>query len=153
MGMEFNGEFIAESPRESVFGVLSDPDEFAPLLPTYQSHETQQDGSTQIKVKVAVGKIRGTATISMRPDRTEAPSSASYNSKGKVMGAAFNFGSGFELEDADGRTLVKWRGDLDMFGKLMSLAGGMIRPIADKQIKVLIDAIQAALSSDSEVEA
>ena len=151
MGMEFNGEFIAESPRESVYGVLSDPNKFAPLLPTYQSHATQPDGSTQIKVKVNVGKIRGTAVISLRPDRTEAPRIASYDSKGKIMGAAFNFGSGFELEDADGRTLVKWWGDLSMFGKLMSLAGGMIRPIADKQITVLIDAIQAALSSDSEV--
>ena len=153
MGIQFDGEFVATAPREKVFAVLSDPDKFAPLLPTYQSHEMQEDGSADIKIKIGIGKIRGTATVNMKPAETEAPIRATYDSKGKVMGAAFNFGSGFELEDADGGTRVKWQGDLSMFGKLVSLAGGLIRPIADKQITVLIDAVQAALSSDTEVSA
>ena len=150
MGIEFDGEFVAPAPRDAVFAVLSDPEKFAPLLPTYQSHELKEDGSADIKVKVAVGKIRGTATVNMALDECDAPNRATYDSKGKVMGAAFNFGSGFELEDAGDGTRVKWRGDLNMFGKLVSLAGGLIRPIAGKHIESLIGAIQAGLSSNTE---
>jgi hypothetical protein len=33
-----------------------------------------------------------------------------------------------------------------MFGKLVSLAGGLIRPLAKKDIQRLIDALQAAMT-------
>ena len=63
------------------------------------------------------------------------------------MGSAFNMLTSFDLEALDdGGTRVKWAGDLSMFGKLVALAGGLIRPIAKKDIQRLVDAIQAALS-------
>ena len=74
--------------------------------------------------------------------------------KGKVMGGVFNLVAGFDLEDAgNGETLVKWDGELVMFGKLMSMAGGMIRPIANKDIATLIEAIRIALGGEEEVAA
>jgi len=64
------------------------------------------------------------------------------------MGSAFNIISGFDLEEIDGGTMVKWSGELKMFGKLVALAGGLIKPIAKKDIKRLIEALQAALDPE-----
>ena len=151
MGIKFDGDFSVPVSREEAYSVLADPQKFGPLLPTYKSLEMEDDKTAIVKVKVGVGKIRGTATIALVLEEDDPPTRAAYSGKGKIMGGAFNLSTAFELEDTeDGGTLVKWEGELDMFGKLVSLAGGLIRPIAKKDIKRLIDALQAALTPDGE---
>ncbi len=147
MGIKFDGEFTVTAAPQTVYDMLADPQKFAPLLPTYRSLEAKDDGSTDVTVEVGVGKIRGSAIVSLALEEADSPRRAAYSGKGKVMGSAFNMLTSFDLEAlADGGTRVKWQGDLSMFGKLVALAGGLIRPIAKKDIQRLIDAIQAALS-------
>jgi carbon monoxide dehydrogenase subunit G len=147
MGIKFDGEFTVAAAPQVVYDMLSDPQKFAPLLPTYRSLEARDDGSTDVTVEVGVGKIRGSAVINLALEGQEAPRRAAYSGKGKVMGSAFNMQTAFDLEPVEGGgTRVKWEGDLSMFGKLVALAGGLIRPIAKKDIQRLVDAIQAALS-------
>lgn len=147
MGIKFDGEFSVAAAPQVVYDLLSDPQKFAPLLPTYRSLEAKDDGTTDVTVEVGVGKIRGSAVINLALEGEEAPRRAAYSGKGKVMGSAFNMQTAFDLEAVEGGgTRVKWEGDLSMFGKLVALAGGLIRPIAKKDIQRLIDSIQAALS-------
>ena len=154
MAIEFEGDFTVPVSRGEAYAVLSDPQKFAPLLPTYQNLEMKDDGSADVTVKVGVGKIRGKALVNLTLAEHEAPVRAAYTGKGKVMGGAFSMGTSFELEDAEGGgTLVKWHGDVTMFGKLVALAGGLLKPIAKKDIERLIDAVQAALSPGDETDA
>jgi uncharacterized protein len=154
MAIDFEGEFLVATPRAEAYAVLADPQQFAPLLPTYLSHEPRDDGTTDVKVKVGVGKIRGTAVVNLNLTENSPPDSASYEGKGHIMGGAFNLGAAFQLEEPSaGETRVKWRGDLVILGKLASMAGGLIRPIAKKQIQNLIDAIQNALETDGSTPA
>ncbi|MFQ5983202.1 MAG: CoxG family protein [Woeseiaceae bacterium] len=152
MAIEFDGDFTVATPREDAYAVLSETQSFAPLLPTYKSHELKEDGSADVKIAVGVGKVRGTATVNLMLEESEAPIRARYVGKGTVMGGVFNFGAQFELEEA-GRdeTHVKWQGELVMYGKLVSLAGGMIKPIANRDIERLITAVQRALSGEAEL--
>ncbi len=150
MAIEFDGEFTVATPHEDAYAVLSETQKFAPLLPSYQSHELLEDGSAVVRIKVGVGKIRGTAKVNLTLEESEAPIRARYSGKGTVMGGVFNLVATFELEDAgQGETRVKWQGELIMFGKLVSLAGGMIKPIAKRDIGRMIEAIQAALSGEA----
>ncbi|MGI9343822.1 MAG: CoxG family protein [Gammaproteobacteria bacterium] len=154
MPIKFEGEFDVTATPEEAYAVLSDTTKYAPLLPTYVSHEVKDDGSADVTVKVGVGKIRGKAVINLTRVTAEEPTRAGYTGKGKVMGGAFNMDTVFELEPmAAGGTLVKWEGSLNMFGKLVALAGGLIRPIAKKDIERLIAAIKAALSPDASAAA
>lgn len=154
MGIKFDGEFSVPVSQEEAYEVLSDPEKFAPLLPTYKSLEMKDEKTAIVKVKVGVGKIRGTATIALVLEENICPTRAAYSGKGKIMGSAFNLATAFELTETDGGgTLVKWEGELDMFGKLVSLAGGLIRPLAKKDITRLIDALQAALTPNGEQSA
>ena len=147
MGIKFDGEFTVTASPQEVYDLLADPQKFAPLLPTYRSLEVKDERTTDVTVDVGVGKIRGSAVVTLALEGEEAPRRAAYSGKGKVMGSAFNMLTSFDLEALDdGGTRVKWEGDLSMFGKLVALAGGLIRPIAKKDIQRLIDAIQAALS-------
>lgn len=151
MAIRFDGEFTVATSRAEAFAILSDMQKFVPLLPTYKSHEIKEDGSAEVKVRVGVGKIRGTGTINLELKQCRPPDHASYLGKGKVMGSVFNLLAEFELADAGaGETRVQWSGELIMFGKLVSMAGGMIKPIANKDIARMIEAIRLALSGEEE---
>ena len=43
-------------------------------------------------------------------------------------------------------TKVNWQGEAQIFGRLTSVAGGLLEPLAKKQIQKLIDGLQAALA-------
>ena len=147
MSIRFEGEFTVPVSREETYTLLSDPTKFAPLLPTYKSLEVKDDRTADVTVSVGVGKVRGSAVITLMLQGEEPPVRAAYSGKGKLMGSAFDMATSFDLELAEGGgTVVKWVGDLVMFGKLVALAGGLIRPLAKKDIERLVGAIQAALT-------
>ena len=147
MSIRFEGEFTVPVSREETYALLSDPRKFAPLLPTYKSIEVRDDRTADVTVAVGVGKVRGSAVITLTLEGDLPPSRAAYSGKGKLMGSAFDMGTSFDLSPADGGgTVVKWVGDLAMFGKLVALAGGLIRPLAKKDIERLVGAIQSALT-------
>ena len=149
----FNGDFTVPTSREQVYAVLSDVSRFAPLLPTYLSHELKEDGSALVKVKVGVGKIHGTGEVVLKSEETIAPLRASYAGKGKVMGGVFNLNAGFELEDTGtDLTRVVWHGEVAMFGKLVSLAGGLVKPVAERDINAMIKAVQIEFGGAIEAE-
>ena len=148
MGIKFDGEFTVTSSAADAYAFLADPEKFAPCLPTFKSLEMRGPNTALVKVGIGVGKIRGTARITLKLDDAGAPDCAAYVGKGSIMGGAFNFSTSFKLEATDTGTVVRWQGDLSMFGKLVSLAGGLIRPIAKKDINRLITALQTALSPD-----
>ena len=154
MAIDFEGEFDVTASPEEAYAILSDTTKYAPLLPTYVSHEVKDDGSADVTVKIGVGKIRGKAVVNLTLTGVDAPKRAAYTGKGKVMGSAFNMDTAFELEGLDGGgTRIKWNGSMTMFGKLVALAGGLIKPIAKKDIEMLVGAIQSALSPDTDAAA
>ena len=97
MAIEFDGDFTVTASREEAYAVLSDPQKFAPLLPTYQDLTMKENGSADVTVKIGVGKIRGSAVVNLTLEESEAPVRAAYVGKGKVMGSAFNMGTGASL--------------------------------------------------------
>lgn len=146
MAYNFNGDFTVTTPRADVFAVLSQTQRFAPLMPTYKSHTLRDDGSADVEVKVGVGKVRGTGKVNLLLEESEEPLRAKYSGKGEVMGGAFNLVASFELEDAgQDRTKVNWEGELSIFGRLVSLAGGLVKPVAERDINKMIEALQTAL--------
>lgn len=155
MEMSFNGEFEVAIPRGETFELLTDPRKFAPIFPTFHSMKMKEgdDRTSIVKMKVGIGRVHGIATTEMVLDECEEPNRASYVCKGNVMGGAYNTIAAFDLEDsANGGTLIKWRGTSQIYGKILSLAGGGMKGYAEKEIKKVIDSLQDALSSKEHFE-
>lgn len=146
MEMKFAGEFKVDRPRAEVYRVLSDPRQFAPLLPTFHSMEMVDDRTAIVRVKVGIGKIRGTASTELTLEEADAPTRARYVGRGKVMQGAYQMISAFELDDTGAGTLVRWRGETVLAGKILSIAGGGLRGYAEKEIERVIGSLQQALS-------
>jgi carbon monoxide dehydrogenase subunit G len=147
MGISFEGQFEVPRKRDEVYRFLADPKQFAPLLPGYQSMEVEDEKTCSVKLKVGVPQIPGSATVKLHLDEEKPPEHALYSGKGKMTGGAMNLTAGFDLSDGgDGKTTVQWKGEVLILGRLASLAGGLLKPLAKKNIEALIGSLQEKLS-------
>lgn len=151
MEMKFSGQFRVEKPRNEVYEILSDPEKFAPLLPTFSSIKMKDDRTATLRVKVGIGRIRATASTELTLVEANAPNRARYIGQGKVMQGAYQMITSFDLEEDGDGTIIKWQGETQLVGKILSLVGGGLKGYAEKEINKLIDSLQHGLSPAAEV--
>jgi len=145
MAIKFGGDFEVARTPEEVFDFLTDPRRFAPLLPDYQGMEIQDDRHFAVKVNVGISYIRGTANVKMELAEANRPSRAQYKGQGSVAGGNVSLTAGFDLVAQGNGTKVAWQGEAQVFGRLTSVAGGLLEPLGKKNVQKLIDGLQAAL--------
>jgi len=146
MAIRFGGEFQVGKKRAEVYDLLTDPKRFAPLLPDFESMNQQDERRSTVNLKVGISHIRGTASIQLELAEADKPRHAVYQGKGSVAGGSVDLTASFDLEEAGNGTRVNWKGEAQLFGRLISVAGGLLEPLARKNVQKLIDALQAALS-------
>jgi len=146
MAINFTGEFTAPRSPEEVFEFLADPNKFGPLLPDFESMTVQDATHFAVKIRIGVGNIRGTAEIRMELAEAVRPQRALYKGHGTAVGSQVTISAGFDLSPLPESTRVAWQGEANVFGKLASMAGGMLEPVGKKNIQKLIDGLRWALS-------
>ena len=136
---------MKKTPQE-VYEFLVDAKKFCPLLPDYQGMEVVDTKNFLVKLSVGISHIRGTAAVKMNLREAEPGKRAVYEGKGDVPGGSATLKAGFELQSAgDGQTKVIWTGQSSVVGRIASLAGGLLEPLAKKNVQKLIDGLQKAL--------
>ena len=146
MAIKFGGEFEVKRSPEEVYDFLIDPNKFAPILPDFQGVTVQDSTHFAVKVNVGISYIKGTAEVKMELTQAERPQRASYKGQGSVAGGNVSMTAGFNLSGVDGGTRVTWQGEAQIFGRLTSVAGGLLEPLGKKNVQKLIDGLQKALS-------
>lgn len=147
MEIKFGDAFVVKKKPEEVYAFLVDPNRFCPLLPDYESMELQDSKNFLVKLSVGISHIRGTAAVRMSLAEEERPRHAAYEGKGDVPGGSATLRAGFDLEEAPGgQTKVIWSGQANVVGRIASLAGGLLEPLAKKNVQKLIDGLQKALA-------
>ena len=145
MAIKFAGSFEVRRQLEEVYQFLTNPSQFAPLLPDFQGVTVQDPEHFTVKVNVGVSYIKGTAEMKMHLAETESPKRAQYKGQGSVAGGTVSMVAGFDLTPAAAGTRVAWQGEAQVFGRLTSVAGGLLEPLGKKQVQKLIDGLEAAL--------
>lgn len=146
MHVSLSGEFITPRNPDEVYGFLSDPRKFAPLLPDFVDMTVEDATHFTVKLNVGVGGIRGTAEIKMELAEAAPSRRARYSGQGIAVGSQISVSVGFDLEPSPDSTRVSWQGESSVSGKLAAMAGGMLEPMARNNIQKLIDALQRALN-------
>jgi len=146
MIIQFGGDFVVQKKPAEVYEFLVDPERFCPLLPDYQSMKKQSEKEFSVVMRVGISHIRGNATVRMTLAEEKPTTHALYDGKGDVPGGNVNIRAGFDLEPDGAGTKVLWKGEAQIAGRLPSIAGGLLEPLAKKNVQKLINALQAALS-------
>src|SRR6266705_2272143 len=146
MAIALGGEFTVSRRRQEVYELLTEPQRFAPLLPEFKSLTVQDATYFTIRVSVGVSHIRGTAEVKMHLAEFDPPQHALYKGIGSMAGGNVNLTAAFDLDEVAAGTQVHWKGEAQIFGRLASIAGGILEPLGRKNVQKLIDALQKALT-------
>ena len=145
MPIKFNGEFEVKRTPEETYDFLTDPQKFAPLLPEFKGMSVQDLTHFTVNVNVGVSYIKGVAEVKMELAEAQRPTHAQYKGQGKVAGGNVSLIAAFDLQPSAAGTKVAWRGEAQVFGRLTSVAGGLLEPLGRKNAQKLINGLQAAI--------
>jgi carbon monoxide dehydrogenase subunit G len=146
VAIKFAGEFEVKKMPDDVYEFLTDPNKFASLLPEFQGLAVQDATHFTVKVNVGISYIKGTADVKMELTEAQRPQRAQYKGQGSMAGGNVTVVAGFDLAPVASGTRVAWQGEAQVFGRLTSVAGGLLEPLGKKQVQKLIDGLQAALT-------
>jgi carbon monoxide dehydrogenase subunit G len=146
VAIKFAGEFEVKKKPEEVYDFLTDPNKFAPLLPEFQSITVQDPTHFTVKVNVGISYIKGAADMKLELTEGQRNQRAQYRGQGSMAGGNVTVVAGFDLAAVESGTKVNWQGEAQVFGRLTSVAGGLLEPLGKKQVQKLIDGLQAALT-------
>ncbi|HVA17530.1 MAG TPA: SRPBCC domain-containing protein [Candidatus Dormibacteraeota bacterium] len=146
MQIEFGGAFEVKKKIDEVYEFLADPDRFCPLLPDFQSMKKEDATHFSVTLRVGISHIKGSAIVKMALEEASHPSHALYVGKGEVPGGTATIRAEFDLESVPQGTKVNWKGQSQIVGRLPSLAGGLLEPLARKNVQRLIESLQTALT-------
>ena len=148
--MKLEGEFTVSRPPQEVYDFLVDPHQVIPCMPDVQRHEVHDQDHFTVTVRVGISHMRGPMTLRMEIVDKEAPRRAKIMGRGTGMGSMVNMESDFALEDiGSGATRVKWTGETKIGGRIISLAGGLLEPVARANAERFIQALETALGRGS----
>ncbi len=149
MAIKFAGEFEVLRGPEDVYEFLTDPNKFAPLLPEFQGVTVLDPEHFTVRVKVGISHIKGVADVKMHLAESRRPNYAQFKGQGSVAGGNVSMIASFDVVSAGSGARVSWQGEAQVFGRLTSVAGGLLEPLGRKQVQKLIDALQVALHNST----
>ena len=149
MAIKFAGAFDVQRTPEEVYDFLTDPNKFGPLLPEFRGLTVEDAEHFSVKVNVGISYIKGIADVKMQLSDSQRPTRAQYKGQGSVAGGNVSMVAAFNLAASGAGTKVAWEGEAQVFGRLTSVAGGLLEPLGRKQVQKLIDGLQAALNGAS----
>jgi carbon monoxide dehydrogenase subunit G len=149
VAIKFAGAFEVRRKPEEVYDFLTDPNKFAPLLPDFRGVSVEDADHFTVKVNVGISYIKGIADVKMHLTESQRPTRAQYKGQGSVAGGNLSMVAAFDLAVSGEGTKVVWQGEAQVFGRLTSVAGGLLEPLGKKQVQKLIDGLQVALQPAS----
>jgi len=146
--MKLDGEYLFNGPREEVWKLVRDPEVLSTALPGTQSlnkiSDTEFEGFMHLKIGPMAGNFAGKLVVSNEVP----PESCTLTVEGKgAPGSVKGTGHVQLIEQADGKTLMKYTGDLQVSGTLASTGQRMIEPVSKSMIRQGLETLDKALQA------
>jgi len=145
--VKFEGTRRFEAPPEVVWEVLDDPARLARVIPGVQSFEIEDDRRWHAKVKVPL-RIAGLQLKIDFEKVDERPlEHAGLRAKGTGVGALMRMESSFDLAPDGTGTVMHWRADIQIAGKVGSVGQRVLSPIVKTEVDDVFDALDAEVTA------
>jgi len=142
-----------DAPRETVWGVINEPEEMAKLIPGVESFEIQDDKHWTAKVKVPLGLGGLNMTMNFEKLEERAPEFASLSAKGNGVGALMNMTTSFTLSEIEGGTSMEWEADVRIAGPVGAMGQRVLQPIVNQQVGQVLAALEQRIGETDPAQA
>ena len=145
--MKLSGTQTFPAPRQTVWGLLIDPDCLAKCMPGCEKLETTGENEYSGEINVGLAAIKGKYNGKVKLEDIEAPSHYKIGLDGKGK-QGFIKGSGtIDLEEQEGQTLLTYSGDMHLGGPLASVGQRMVDGAAKMMIGQFFTALEAEVKA------
>jgi carbon monoxide dehydrogenase subunit G len=151
MKISLNDEFVVAVSPQRAFTFITTPNSFAPILPYFKELRDVADKHFVVVLEVGIPQVRGLVEVTVDLTHAEPPHSIAYRTRGRHTLGMIDQTISFMLSQIETGTKVVWQTESVVSGTLASLARGILLPLAKRQIKSLVAAVQQALNADSAV--
>jgi carbon monoxide dehydrogenase subunit G len=150
MKINLNGEFEASAQPKETFDFISTPARFCPVLPYFKDLKCVGEQNFTVVLEVGVPQIRGLVEVNTVLVEQRPPEHVVYSARGShplgMMDSLLNF----DVVPMGSGSIVRWRTETMVSGTLVSLANGILLPLAKRQIKTLVASVRSSLEGDKE---
>jgi len=138
--MEMTGEQRIAAPRQRVWEALNDPEILKQCIPGCQSIEKSDENTFSARVKAKVGPVNSTFSGNVTLSDLNPPESYTISGQGSGGAAGFAKGSAHvSLEDDGAETVLRYKVDAQVGGKLAQVGQRLIQSTANKYAKQFFD--------------
>jgi carbon monoxide dehydrogenase subunit G len=152
--MRLEGEYVFDGPRDEVWKIVRDPDVLATALPGTQSLEQVSENEYAGEMHVRIGPVSGVFSGKLIVSDEVPPESYTLSVEGKGA-PGFGKGTGHVLleERDDGKTLIKYEGDMQVGGRIAGVGQRLIDTASRSMINQGLDSLNNALKARLQGEA
>jgi carbon monoxide dehydrogenase subunit G len=144
--MHLDGEFTINASRPEVYAFLTDPARVSRHMPDVKNVVIEDDDHFTVTARVGVSHIKGDVTMKLAIKDRQPPVSTTVVGTGTGLASAVDMVTSFVLEERGGGTVVQWKGDVTISGRLAAFGPqGLLDRIARKNVDTFIEAIRSGL--------
>ncbi len=152
--MRIEGEYLFDGPREEVWEIIRDPEVLATALPGTQSLEQVGENEYAGQMHVRIGPVAGVFAGKIVVSDEVPPESCTLKVDGKgAPGFANGAGHVQLFEQEDGKTLIKYEGDIQVGGRIASVGQRLIDTASKSMIGQGLESLNNALQARRKAEA
>lgn len=147
--MDLRGEYRLPAPRAAVWEALNDPAVLKTCIPGCESLEMTSDHGMAATVVAKIGPVKAKFNGEVRLENINAPESYSIVGEGKGGIAGFaKGGADVQLAEEGGETILTYKVDAQVGGKIAQLGGRLIESTTKKLAGQFFDNFAAHLAAN-----
>ena len=145
--MQLEGQFSVKAARDEVYAFLTDPYSVSRHMPDVKDVQVEDGDHFTVKARVGISHIKGLMVMKLAITDRQPPISTTVTGKGTGLASVVDMVTSFVLEATDsGETLVNWRGEVNVAGKLAAFGSqGLLDRMARKNIDTFIEGIKSGI--------
>jgi carbon monoxide dehydrogenase subunit G len=145
LGLNFEGAYQINAPRENVWDFVIDPNKIGKCLPDLKSLEVGADNTFTAVARVGIGFMKGDFTFKLAIVEQTPPSHARLKGTGTGVGSNVNMDTSIDLAEADGGTKLTYKAEVQIGGTLASVGQRVIGGTTEKMIAQVFSCVRNQL--------
>ena len=148
--MHLDGQFTVNASRPDVYAFLTDPARVSRHMPDVKNVVIDDADHFSVTARVGISHIKGDVTMKLAIQDRQPPISTTFVGQGTGLASAMDMVTSFTLEETGDSTVVHWRGDVTISGKLAAFGPqGLLDRIARKNVETFIEGIRSGLTGQT----
>ena len=145
MGMNFEGTYQVNAPRETVWDFVIDPTKIGKCLPDLKTLEVEAENKFTAIARVGIGFMKGDFKFQLAIVEQNPPGHARLKGTGTGVGSSVNMDTSIDLAEVDGGTKLTYNANVQIGGTLASVGQRVIGGTVEKTIAEVFGCVKKQL--------